>query len=82
MKKSYLVLLLVAIFALVACDNNDNKPQRSENDIAIDNLMAQCKGFDAEILTQGWWESGKRTHFFRMMTSGRQLHLLGILWAR
>lgn len=53
MKKSYLMLLLVAMFALVACDNNDNKPQRSEYDIAIDNLMAQCKDFDAEILTQG-----------------------------
>ena len=47
------MLLLVAMFALVACDNNDNKPQRSEYDIAIDNLMAQCKNFDAEILTQG-----------------------------
>ena len=53
MKKSYLMLLLVAMFALVACDNNDGKPQRSEYDIAIDNLMAQCKNFDAEMLIQG-----------------------------
>ena len=31
MKKSYLMLLLVAMFALFACDNNDEKPQRSES---------------------------------------------------
>ena len=38
-KKSYLMLLLVAMFALVACDNNDNKPQRSEYDMIVDNAV-------------------------------------------
>ena len=53
------MLLLVAMFALVACNNNDGKPQRSEYDIAIDTLMAQCKNFDADLLNQnlpGVWE--------------------------
>lgn len=59
MKKSYLMLLLVAMFALVACDNNDNKPQRSENDIIVDNIIAQCEGFETKDIAQciaGEWE--------------------------
>ena len=59
MKKSYLMLLLVAMFALVACDNNERTPQRSENDIIVDNIIAQCKGFETEDITQyisGEWK--------------------------
>ena len=53
------MLLLVAMFALVACDNNDRTPQRSENDIIVDNIIAQCKGFETEDITQyisGEWK--------------------------
>ena len=59
MKKSYLMLLLVAMFALVACDNNEVKPQRSENDIIVDNIIAQCKGFETKDIAQcivGEWK--------------------------
>ena len=59
MEKSYLMLLLVAMFALVACDNNERTPQRSENDIIVDNIIAQCKGFETEDITQyisGEWK--------------------------
>ena len=52
MKKSYLMLLLVAMFALVACDNNDEKPQRSEYDIAINNLIEQSQDFEASDIAQ------------------------------
>ena len=58
MKKSYLMLLLVAMFALVACNNNDGKPQRSEYDIAINNLIEQSQDFDASDIAQwlpGMW---------------------------
>ena len=51
--KTKILLILMAFATIVACDNNDGKPQRSEYDIAIDNLMAQCKNFDAEMLIQG-----------------------------
>ena len=59
MKKSYLMLLLVAMFALVACDNNDNKPQRSEYDMIVDNIIAQCEGFETKDIAQciaGEWK--------------------------
>ena len=59
MKKSYLMLLLVAMVALVACNNNDEKPQRSENDIIVDNIISQCKGYETKDIAKciaGEWK--------------------------
>ena len=62
MKKSYLMLLLVAMFALVACDNNSKEKDnsyKSEYDLAVENLMAQCKNFETMNLTDvliGEWK--------------------------
>ena len=59
MKKSYLMLLLVAMFTLVACDNNANNnggnevPPPCEELVYVDNLIEQGKDFDAETLIQG-----------------------------
>ena len=50
MKKSYLMLLLVAMFTLVACDKS---VPLSEEELYINNLIAQCQNFDAETLIQG-----------------------------
>lgn len=63
MRKNFTLLLLTALFALVACDNPNVNPQNSnpakneseisEADRAINNLMDQCKVYDAEALVQG-----------------------------
>ena len=63
MRKIFTLLLLTALFALVACDNPNVNPQNSnpakneseisESDRAINNLMGQCKVYDAEALVQG-----------------------------
>lgn len=50
MKKSYLMLLLVAMFTLVACDK---AVPLSEEELYINNLIAQCQNFDSETLIQG-----------------------------
>ena len=58
MKKSFLMLLLVAVFSLVACDNNPNNnggndvPPPSEEVVFINNLIEQSKDFDAATLAQ------------------------------
>ena len=76
MKKSCFVLLFVAMFALVACntpnttgnngvnkngkDQSENEPQKSEQEVIIDNLITQCQDFDAETLIQslpGLWKT-------------------------
>ena len=59
MKKCFLTLLLVAMFSLVACDNNANNnggnevPPPCEELVYVDNLIEQGKDFDAETLIQG-----------------------------
>ena len=53
------MLLLVAMFTLVACDNNANNnggnevPPPCEELVYVDNLIEQGKDFDAETLIQG-----------------------------
>ena len=65
MKKCFLALLLVAMFSLVACDNNPNNkggndvPPPSEEVVFINNLLEQSKDFDAETLVHalpGVWK--------------------------
>ena len=54
MKKCFLTLLLVAMFSLVACNNNTNNdvPPREEV-VYVNNLIEQGEDFDAETLIQG-----------------------------
>lgn len=51
MRKNFTLLLLTALFALVACDYNES--QKNEQETYIDNLMSQCKNFNSETLVQG-----------------------------
>ena len=67
MKKSYFLLLSVALFALAACttptgngndDDIENNSTKNEYDLVIDNLMEGCKNFDRDKLTNmlpGQW---------------------------
>ncbi len=53
MRKNFLLLLLAAMFTMVSCENNEStKQQQSEEELYIDNLMAQCQNFDSQTLVQ------------------------------
>ena len=53
MRKSFLLLLLAAMFTMVSCENNEStKQQQSEEELCINNLMAQCQNFDSQTLVQ------------------------------
>ena len=57
MRKNLLLLLLAAMSTMVSCD--DNAQHKSKHEMAIDNLMTQCRNFDATTLSQelpGVWE--------------------------
>ena len=58
MRKNFLLLLLAAMFTMVSCANNESTKQQSEEELYIDNLMAQCQNFDSQTLVQklpgGW----------------------------
>jgi hypothetical protein len=65
MKMRCFLLLSAVLFALAACttpggngggnngDNPGNDSPKSKYDIVIDNLMSECKDFDAQTLVQG-----------------------------
>lgn len=59
MKKSFFVLLFVAMFTLVACDNNTNNsgckdvPPPIDEVAFINNLIEQGKEFDVETIAKG-----------------------------
>lgn len=53
------LIALIASIVLVACNNNEGLPQRSENDIIVDNIISQCKGYETKDIAQyisGKWE--------------------------
>ena len=53
MRRSFLLLLLAAMFTMVSCENNEStKQQQSEEELCINNLMAQCQNFDSQTLVQ------------------------------
>ena len=57
--KIRILIVLIASIGLVACNNNEGKPQRSENDIIVDNIIAQCDGFETKDIAQciaGEWK--------------------------
>lgn len=69
-------MLLFATLLLVSCNNtsdnginnneggqSENEPQKSEHELAIDNLITQCQDFDAETLIQGLPELWKTDTF-------------------
>ena len=58
MKIKLLIMLMVGA-VIVSCDNKGTHTPKNKYDIAIENLMAQCKNFDADLLNQnlpGVWE--------------------------
>jgi hypothetical protein len=52
MKKSYLMLLLVAMFALVACYTNWNYPSKDACTTYVNNLIEQSQDFDGESIAK------------------------------
>jgi hypothetical protein len=53
MRKNFLLLLLAAMFTMVSCENNEStERQQSEEELYINNLMAQCQNFDSQTLVQ------------------------------
>ena len=53
------LIALIASIVLVACNNNEGLPQRSENDMIVDNIIAQCEGFETKDIAQcivGEWK--------------------------
>lgn len=52
MRKNLLLLLFAAMFTMVSCNNNEEKPLSPEEKF-VQELMKQSKNFDAETLVQG-----------------------------
>ncbi len=50
--KTKIVIALIAMLSIVACDDN-NHLRNSLYDITIDNLMVKCRNFETESLLQG-----------------------------
>ena len=53
--KTKLFITIIAFATIVACnkDNQPTRPQKSEQEIAVENLISKCQDFDTESIIQG-----------------------------
>ena len=53
--KTKFFIAIITFATLVACSSDDSQtgPQKSEQEIAVENLISKCQDFDAESIIQG-----------------------------